>query len=91
VLHEEDNKLGDKGMPVVKCKSGTCTKKYEIEKDEMIFTLDTTKKVEELVDKKDYTTLGKFVKDQVLSNTHSFTDKFRDLNAYKKQDETIYA
>jgi hypothetical protein len=78
-------------MPVVKCKSGTCTKKYEIEKDEMIFTLNTTKKVENLVKAKDYTGLGKFVKDQVLSNTHSYTDKFDDLNAYKRQNETIYA
>jgi transcriptional antiterminator len=78
-------------MPVVKCKSGTCTKKYEIEKDEMIFTLSTTKKVEDLVEKKDYTELGKFVKNQVLSNTHSYTDKFDDLNAYKKQNETIYS
>jgi uncharacterized radical SAM superfamily Fe-S cluster-containing enzyme len=78
-------------MPVVKCKSGTCTKKYEIEKDEMIFTLNTTKKVENLVKKKDYSELGKFVKNQVLSNTHSFTDKFEDLNAYKRRDETIYA
>lgn len=91
VLHEEKNKLGDKGMPVVKCKSGACTKKYEIEKDEMIFTLDTTKKVEDLVDKKEYAELGKFVKDQVLGNTHSFTDKFNYLNGYKKENETIYS
>lgn len=77
-------------MPVVKCKSGTCTKKYEIEKDEMIFTLDTTKKVEELVRKKDYSNLGKFVKDQVLDNTFSFTDKFKDLNNTADGFETIF-
>jgi hypothetical protein len=26
-LHEEFNKLGDKGMPVVKCKNNSCEKK----------------------------------------------------------------
>ena len=36
VLHEEENSLGDKGMPVVKCVSNVCTKKYEIEKEELI-------------------------------------------------------
>jgi hypothetical protein len=49
VLHEEFNKLGDKGMPVVKCKNNSCEKKYEIERDEMIFTLAATKNVEKLV------------------------------------------
>jgi hypothetical protein len=34
-------------MPVVKCNS--CEKKYEIERDEMIFTLAATKNVEKLV------------------------------------------
>jgi hypothetical protein len=80
VLHEEANELGDKGMPVVKCKNNTCEKKYEIEKDEMIFTLVATKQTEELVGKKDYSKLGKFVKAQILENTHSFTDKYKELN-----------
>lgn len=80
VLHEEDNDIGDKGMPVVKCKDNSCEKKYEIEKDEMIFTLTATKQTEELVDKKDYSKLGKFVKAQILDNTHSFTEKYKDLN-----------
>jgi hypothetical protein len=35
-------------MPVVKCKNNSCEKKYEIERDEMIFTL-ATKNVEKLV------------------------------------------
>jgi hypothetical protein len=30
-------------MPVVKCKNNSCEKKYEIERDEMIFTLAATK------------------------------------------------
>ena len=80
VLHEEDNELGDKGMPVVKCKNNTCEKKYEIERDEMIFTLSATKQTEELAGKKDYSKLGKFVKAQILDNTHSFTEKYKDLN-----------
>jgi hypothetical protein len=35
-------------MPVVKCKNNSC-EKYEIERDEMIFTLAATKNVEKLV------------------------------------------
>lgn len=90
VLHEEFNELGDKGMPVVKCKNNTCEKKYEIEKDEMIFTLDTTKTVESLLKGGDLKKLGTFVKQQVLDNTHSFTDKFNDLNTYKNKNESIF-
>jgi len=91
VLHEEFNDLGDKGMPVVKCKDNSCEKKYEIEKDEMIFTLDATKKVEDLAKKGDFDYLGSFVKTQILNNTHSFTPKFDDLNKYTPKDETIFA
>ena len=80
VLHEEENSLGDKGMPVVKCVSNVCTKKYEIEKEELIFTLDTTKKVEQLAKSKNHKALGEFVKDQLLDNTHSLSDKFSELN-----------
>lgn len=93
VLHEEFNKLGDKGMPVVKCnlKDNSCKKQYEIEKDEMILTLKTTKKIESLVDKENHKELGKFLKKQILSNTHSYTDKFQDLNKYTTKDETIFS
>lgn len=90
VLHEEKNKLGDKGMPVVKCNNNSCVKKYEIERDEMIFTLATTKEVERLIKQKDFKKLGLFVKTQVLDNTHSFTDKYADLNTYKNNNESIY-
>lgn len=91
VLHEEKNSLGDKGMPVVKCsiKSKKCSKKYEIEKDEMILTLETTRTVEKLAKAGKFKELGKFVQDQILNNTHSFTDKFNHLNS--KKNETIYA
>lgn len=93
VLHEEFNELGDKGMPVVKCslKDNSCQKQYEIEKDEMILTLKATKKIEALAGKNKHKELGKFVKDQILGNTHSFTDKFQDLNKYKLKDETIFS
>jgi hypothetical protein len=92
VLHEEFNKLGDKGMPVVKCKNNSCEKKYEIERDEMIFTLATTKNVEKLVKSGDLKELGKYVRAQVLDNTHSFTEKFNDLNNYNKnKNESIFA
>lgn len=90
VLHEEFNKLGDKGMPVVKCKNNACEKKYEIEMDEMIFTLDTTKTVEKMIKEGDLKKLGRYVKTQVLDNTHSYTDKFNDLNNYKNNNESIY-
>lgn len=82
VLHEEHNKLGDKGMPVVKCdfEKKKCDKKYEIEKDEMILTFDTTKKVEELAKGKKFKDLGQFLVEEILNNTHSFTDKYKHLN-----------
>lgn len=88
VLHEESNKLGDKGMPVVYCsrEDKSCEKQYEIEKDEMIFTLETTKKVEELAEGGKLDELGIFITDQILDNTHSFTNKFKELNG----DETIF-
>jgi hypothetical protein len=80
VLHEEENELGDKGMPVVKCTQNVCKKKYEIEKDELIFTHDTTKTVERLARSNNHKALGNFVKEQLLDNTHSFTDKYKELN-----------
>jgi len=91
VLHEEKNSLGDKGMPVVKCKNNSCSKQYEIERDEMILTLKTTKEIERLAKGKKFSELGEFIKKQVLQNTHSFTNKFVDLNNYKGTHETIYS
>ena len=51
-----------------------------IEKEELIFTLDTTKKVEQLAKSKNHKALGEYVKEQLLDNTHSFSDKFSELN-----------
>jgi hypothetical protein len=54
----------------------------------MIFTLAATKNVKTRRFKK----LGEYVRSQVLNNTHSFTDKFNDLNNYNKnKDESIFA
>ena len=85
VLHEEENDLGDKGMPVVKCdtEKKVCEKKYEIEKDELILTLSTTKRAEELAKGGKLKELGEFLATQLLTNTHSFTEKFGELNKLK--------
>lgn len=91
VLHEEKNSLGDKGMPVVKCKEDVCEKQYEIEKDEMILTLVATKKMEVLAKGNKFKELGDFVKREILQNTHSFTQKYKELNTYTKKDESIFA
>jgi hypothetical protein len=91
VLHEEKNKLGDKGMPVVKCKNNSCSKQYEIERDEMILTLKTTKTIEKLSEEAKFKELGLYITNQVLQNTHSFTNKYIDLNNYKEANETIHA
>ena len=91
VLHEEENSLGDKGMPVVHCKNNTCSKRYEIERDELIFTLAATRKTEELAKSGNLKELGRFVKAQLLDNTHSFTDKYKELNNRGVENGTIYA
>jgi len=92
VLHEESNNLGDKGMPVILCDKdmGSCKKKYEIEKDELIFTLNSSKKIERLFKDEKFEELGNFVQKQVLGNTHSFTDKFKYLNNYETEDDALF-
>jgi hypothetical protein len=80
VSHEEKNKLGTKGMPIIKCKKKSCEKIYEIESDELILTKEVTNKVEELSKNKNFDALGKFLEKQLLDNTHSYTDKYDFLN-----------
>jgi len=82
VLHEEENSLGDKGMPVVKCNAQktSCEKKYEIEKEELITTLDVTKRIEELAKGGKVKELGSFLATQLIDNTHSYTEKFKELD-----------
>lgn len=88
VLHEEDNSMGDKGMPVVKCsKKESCEKMYEIEKDEMILTLEATQQAEALADGGKLEQLGNFMAYQIVDNTHSFTEKYKYLNG---ENETIF-
>jgi len=82
VLHKETNIFGDGGMPIVKCgsKLKECEKKFEIEKEELIFTKATTDKTNKLAKSGDYKELGSFLTNQILHNTHSYTDKFKELN-----------
>jgi len=80
VSHEEKNKLGDKGMPVIKCNSNSCEKIYEIESDELILTLDITKEVENLSDDGAFEKLGGLLEKQLLKNTHSFTKSYEYIN-----------
>lgn len=85
VSHEEKNDLGTKGMPVVKCKKDSCSKVYEIESDELIFTYKNTKKIEELSQDDNFEKLGEFVLEQLKDNTHSYSNNYKFLNA----DESI--
>jgi hypothetical protein len=56
----------------------------------MIFTLAATKNVEKLVKSGDLK-VREYVRSQVLNNTHSFTDKFNDLNNYNKTKMSLYS
>jgi len=80
VSHEEENVWGTKGQPVVKCKKDSCTKIYEIESDELIITKETTKMLEKLVKENDTKKLGKYMTEQILGNTYSYTNTYKNLN-----------
>ena len=82
VLHKETNTFGDGGMPIVQCddEMKSCQKKFEIERDELIFTKATTVRTNLLVKNKKFKELGSFLTKQILDNTHSFTDKYQELN-----------
>jgi len=80
VSHEEENVWGTKGQPVVKCKKESCEKVYEIESDELILTLKTTHKIEELVGKKDKKALGKLLMNELVNNTHSYSKNYNFVN-----------
>jgi len=69
-------------MPIVKCDKDlkVCEKKYEIEKEELIFTKKTTDKTNKLVKAKKYQELGEYLQKEILDNTHSFTEKYKELN-----------
>lgn len=82
-LHKENNNLGnkDKGIPVID--RGTNKKKYEIEKEELILRRTATKKVEDMVVKykesnneEDLISIGKYMAEELMSNTHDYSGRF---------------
>lgn len=81
-LHKEKNNLGnkDKGLPIID-ESGK--KIFEVEREELILRLKTTKDVESLVDKykksnngRHLIDLGKLLTKEITTNTHDFSGKF---------------
>jgi hypothetical protein len=75
VTHEEENELGDKGIPII-VREGK-RKIAEIELNEIVFHKHASKRIEELVDMyrenpndpKVLKSLGEFVKTEILDNT----------------------
>ena len=81
-LHNENNNLGnkDKGLPIVD-KDGA--KIFEVEREELILRLKTTKDVEDLVSKykksnnsKHLVDLGKLLSKEITTNTHDFSGRY---------------
>ena len=81
-LHKENNNLGqkDKGLPII---DGEGNKVFEVEREELILRLKTTKDVEDLVNKYKKThndvhliKLGKLLTKEIMTNTHDFSGKF---------------
>jgi len=84
-LHKENNNLGekDKGMPVI---DNHGNKKFEVEKEELILTLEVTEKVEKFVaayietqDDTSLIELGKLITEEVIKNTKDNSEKFKDV------------
>ena len=80
ISHDEENSWGTKGQPVVKCKKDSCSKVYEIESEELIITKETTDQLEKLSKKGEEKKLGKYMTEQLLGNTFSYTDSFKEIN-----------
>lgn len=81
-LHKERNNLGnkDKGIPII---DEDGKKIFEVEREELILRLKTTKKVEDLVSKyqnsnnvKHLVDLGKLLSKEIMTNTHDYSGKF---------------
>jgi len=81
-LHKENNNLGqkDKGLPIVD-EGGK--KIFEVEREELILRLKTTKDVEQFVDSykkthndKHLVDLGKLLSKEIMTNTQDFSGKF---------------
>ena len=81
-LHKEKNNLGekDKGLPIIDEKGN---KMFEVEREELILRLSTTKEVEARVEayKKTHNVrhlieLGKLLTKEIMTNTHDNSGKF---------------
>jgi hypothetical protein len=81
-LHKENNNLGqkDKGIPII---DGDGKKVFEVEREELILRLKTTKEVEDLVGKykkshndKHLIDLGKLLSNEIMTNTHDFSGRY---------------
>jgi hypothetical protein len=81
-LHKENNNLGqkDKGIPII---DETGKKVFEVEREELILRLKTTKAVEDMVSKykksnnsQHLVALGKLLSKEIMTNTHDLSGKF---------------
>jgi hypothetical protein len=81
-LHKENNNLGqkDKGIPII---DGAGKKVFEVEREELILRLKTTKNVEDLVSRytkshndKHLIDLGKLLSKEILTNTHDHSGRY---------------
>lgn len=93
-LHEDENKHGDKGVPVVTenadcaAKGNACTlnKEAEIEREEIIFSLELTERLEQAAeqykanpeDKDLLIEIGTLLKYEILNNTQDNTELLKD-------------
>lgn len=75
----------DKGIPVI---DNAGNKLFEVEKEELIMTLELTEKVEDLVYKYQQTPddsilveLGKLLSEEILRNTQDNSEKFKTETA----------
>jgi hypothetical protein len=85
-LHKENNNLGnkDKGIPVI---DNDGTKHFEVEKEELILTLEVTEKVESLAagyqstgNESKLVELGKLLTEEILRNTKDNSGKFNEIS-----------
>lgn len=76
VLHKENNKTGDKGVPVISCDTNKCEKVAEIEKEELVLTREKTAMLDTLINKAemskstmDILAIGKYMYNEIVNNT----------------------
>ena len=80
--NEELDKVTEKGIPIIATdENGNYTQLAEIEKEEIIFRLKLTKKIEELMEdgsEKAMIRAGKILAREIMCNTDDNTDEFLD-------------